>query len=200
MNLKILNQEDFIFFTTRNYAINNNLEIAPASKQLQRLYSKKNIEKVTRGIWANTDHPYYNPFGAVPYLLGKEQGYVSFLTALHQHEIISQIPRKIQIATTGHSRTLISPIGYFEFIHLNPSMMTKGIEWTNHKTPYLIAAPEKAILDTLYISIHKGKRFTSLPELDFENIDLKSLKSLIQRSIKNKRIKKAIENLLNLHY
>ena len=46
-------------------------------------------------------HPYFHPLSCVPYLLGKEQGYVSFLTALHLHCVISQIPKTIQIATTG---------------------------------------------------------------------------------------------------
>jgi len=45
------------------------------------------------------------------YLVGNEQGYVSFLTAMHLHGLISQIPRAYQGATTGRGRILESPIG-----------------------------------------------------------------------------------------
>ncbi|MBI2995585.1 MAG: hypothetical protein HYY52_02625 [Candidatus Melainabacteria bacterium] len=191
MNLKFLNQE--IFFTTSNYACCNDLEISAASKQLHRLYAKHVIEKVTRGVWANINHPYYNPLGAVPYLLGREQGYVSFLTALHYHGVISQIPAKFQVATTGHTRKLISPIGHFEFFHLTPLMMNKGIEWSHSKSNYLIANAEKALLDALYISTCKGKRFSLLPEIDLEEVDVKYFKKLLKETIKSKITKSAIE-------
>lgn len=195
MNFKFLNQE--IFFTTYDYARQNNLSISAASKQLHRLYVKQVIEKVTRGVWTNTNHPYYNPLGAVPYLLNKEQGYVSFLTALHYHGMISQIPEKFQIATTGHTRKLKSPIGHFEFIHLAPYIMIKGIEWSKSKSNYLIACPEKALLDTLYISTRKGQRFSSLPEIDLEELNIKYLKQLLKENIRSKNIKSYIQKYLD---
>ena len=191
MNIKYLQQE--IIFTTNSYARSNDLELSSAVKQLKRLYSKHLIERVTRGIWVNVNHPYFSPLVAVPYLLGKEQGYISFLTALHSYGIISQIPSKIQIATTGHYRELKSPIGYFEFIHLAPHMMKEGVKWSDSKSNYLIASPEKALLDTLYISTRKGKRFSSLPELDIENLNMKQFKRLIKNNIKSKVIRIAIE-------
>jgi hypothetical protein len=196
MKIKYLHQE--IVFTTNSYARANDLELSSAAKQLNRLYNKHFIEKVTRGIWANINHPYFSPLIAVPYLLGKEQGYVSFLTALHSYDIISQIPLKIQIATTGHYRELKSPIGYFEFIHLAPSMMREGIKWSDSKSNYLIASPEKALLDTLYISTRKGKRFSSLPELDIENLNMKQFKRLMKNNIKSKVIKIAIEKYVHI--
>lgn len=194
MNIKFLNQE--IIFTTNGYARFNNLELSAASKQLNRLYKKHVIEKVTRGIWANINHPYYNPLVVVPYLLGKEQGYISFLTALHYHGVISQIPLKIQIATTGHLRELRSSTGHYEFIHLAPHMMKEGIKWSDSKSNYLIASPEKALIDTLYISTRKGKKFSSLPELDLENLNIKQFRHLIKISIKSKTIKIAIEKYM----
>ena len=194
MNIKYLHQE--FIFTTNSYARSNNLELSAAAKQLSRLYKKHLIEKVTRGIWVNINHPYFSPLVAVPYLLGKEQGYISFLTALHSYGIISQIPSKIQIATTGHHRELKSPIGYFEFIHLVPRMMKEGIKWSDSKSNYLIASPEKALLDTLYISTRKGKRFSSLPELDIENLNMKQFKHLMKNNIKSKVIRIAIEKYI----
>ena len=193
MNMKYL-QEEFVF-TTNSYARSNDLDLPSATQQLNRLYKKHSIEKVTRGVWVNIHHPYFSPLATVPYLLGKEQGYISFLTALHFYDVISQIPSKIQIATTGHHRELKSPIGFFEFIHLTPYMMREDVKWSNSKSRYLIASPEKALLDTLYISTRKGKKFSSLPELDLENLNMKRFKYL-KDNIKSKEIKTAIEEYI----
>ena len=198
MNIKYLQEE--VIFTTNSYARSNDLDLPSATQQLNRLHKKHSIEKVTRGVWANVHHPYFSPLAAVPCLLGKEQGYISFLTALHSYGIISQIPSKIQIATTGHHRELKSPIGFFEFIHLTSCMMREDVKWSNSRSKYLIASPEKALLDTLYISTRKGKKFSSLPELDLENLDMKRFKSL-KDNIKSKEIKTAIEEYMtNISY
>jgi len=94
-----------------NFLIDSGIPIPTASKRLLRLAEKKLLTRITKGLWANTSHPHFHPPACVPYLLGKEQGYVSFLTALHLHGLISQIPKTIQIATTGHARTLNGSVG-----------------------------------------------------------------------------------------
>ena len=105
----------------------------------------------------------------MPYLLGKEQGYVSFLTVLHLHGLISQIPKTIQIATTGHARTLNSPVGHYEFLQIKPELMKQGTKWSDTHLPYLIATAEKALIDTLYLSTRKSRRFARLPEVDIRH-------------------------------
>lgn len=137
-----------------------------ASNRLQRLVQDKFLTRVTRGVWANASHPHFQPLACVPYLLGKEQGYVSFLTVLHLHGVISQIPKAVQIATTGRPRVLESPVGRFEFLRLKPDLMRAGIEWSDTPQPYLMATKEKALLDVIYISTRKRRRFAKLPELD----------------------------------
>lgn len=157
-----------VIFSTHEFAITKGISLSAASHQLKTAKKRGDIIRLTRGIWANQDHPYFNPLACVPWLLGKEQGYVSFLTALHRWGALSQIPPVIQVATTGHSRKLETPIGKFEFFQLKPQMMLQGIEWTHTQIPYRIATLEKALLDTLYVSNRKGRRFASLPELHLE--------------------------------
>jgi len=160
---------DFVIFTTRDYATGSGTSMSSASRRLDRLSKRDAITRVTKGVWANTLHPHFHPLACVPYLLGKEQGYVSFLTALHLSGILSQIPRTYQIATTGRPRSLDSPVGKFEFLRIKPELMSDGIDWSDSHQPYLAASAEKALLDTLYISTRKGKRFASLPELDLDS-------------------------------
>ena len=164
--LDLFNNDDFVIFTTREYANHAGLSMSAAAKRLARLAKKKLLTRITKGVWANTSHPYFHPLSCVPYLLGKEQGYVSFLTALHLHAVISQIPKSIQVATTGRARTLDSPVGRFEFFQIKPELMKQGTDWSETHLPYLIATPEKALIDTLYLSTRKNRRFARLSELD----------------------------------
>ena len=184
-----MNQLEFfnknVFFTTRQYAFALSISIETASRQLNQLKKIKSIVAVTRGLWAQTHHPHYSPYGAVPFLIGKEQGYVSFLTALHRHNVISQIPAAIQIATTGHSRTLKSEIANFEFFHIQPTLMKDGIQASIGKLFYKMALPHKALFDCVYLSTRKGRRFLKLPELDLSPQQRKDFNSLIKNSTKS---------------
>jgi predicted transcriptional regulator of viral defense system len=167
--LDLFNSADFIIFTTRDFANFSSISMPAASKRLLRLADRKLLTRITKGLWANTGHPHFHPLACVPYLLGNEQGYVSFLSALHLHGLISQIPKTLQIATTGHARTLNSPVGQYEFMQIKPELMKQGIEWSNTHLPYLIATAEKALIDALYLSTRKRRRFSRLPEVDIQH-------------------------------
>jgi predicted transcriptional regulator of viral defense system len=164
--LDLFNSADFLIFTTRDFANYSSISIPAASKRLSRLAERKLLTRITKGLWANTGHPHFHPLACVPYLLGKEQGYVSFLTALHLYGLVSQIPKTIQIATTGHARTLDSPVGHYEFLQIKPELMKQGTQWSDTHLPYLIATAEKALIDTLYLSTRKNRRFARLPEVE----------------------------------
>lgn len=146
--------------------MHSGISLSSASHQLRRLEDREFISKLSRGFWANVKHPHFSAYGTTPYLLGAEQGYISFLTALHYHEMISQIPKAIQLASTGHARVLYTKIGNYEFFQLKPELMIKGVAWSDVACPYRMALPEKALFDTLYLATRKGNRFASLPELE----------------------------------
>jgi len=165
--LDISNSADSVIFTTREYANYNGISMPAASRRLSRMFGKELLTRVTKGIWANASHPHFHPLACVPYLLGKEQGYVSFLTALHLQGLISQIPKTTQIATTGRGRTLESPVGRYEFFQIKPELMKQGAKWSETHLPYLVATAEKALIDTLYLSTRKNRRFARLPEVEF---------------------------------
>jgi predicted transcriptional regulator of viral defense system len=169
-----MNELEFLyhrpFFTTREYASLLGKKVASASRTLQSYARSGKITKVTRGIWANRNHKDFSPYGAIPYLLANEQGCLSFLSALHRYGMISQIPPAIQIATTGGGRILRSPIGEFQFFRLKPELLRMGLGSFSGGIVYNISAPEKALLDTLYIATKKGRRFKKLPEVELAEI------------------------------
>lgn len=177
-------EEFFLFnpcFTTKMFASSTCLRMDSTARSLKRYTNLGLVTKITRGIWANTKHPYFSAYSLVPLLLESEQGYVSFLSALHRHGVISQIPQKIFVATTGHTRRLNTPVAYFDFIQINPRYHQYGTEWLSGKSNYSLATAEKALLDCLYLSTRKGRRFLKFPELDFQNFTKKKFKVLLQK-------------------
>lgn len=194
--LELFKQAEFVVFTTRDFANANQLSLSAASNRLRRLVDEKFLTRITRGVWANEGHPHFQPLACVPYLLGKEQGYVSFLTALHLHNVISQIPGAIQVATTGRPRVINSPVGRFEFLRIKPELMRGGVEWSATHQPYLIATGEKALFDVLYISTRKNRRFGKLPELDLNDsgFDRREFERLLSNSPLSVRIRSAMQD------
>lgn len=156
-------------FTTRDYATLEGIDRSAASKRLATRQRRGEVQRLTRGLWIVSKHPALSHFGCVPLLLGNEDGYISLLSALHLHGALSQIPASVQVATTGHSRRLETPLGRFEFFKFDPRMTQGGVEWKDAPMPFRIASPEKALLDVLYLSTRRRRRFARLPELERPN-------------------------------
>ena len=160
MNLDLLGSPELVIFTTRDFAQVAGISLGAASKRLGRLAAgTASLVQLTRGVWANRAHPYFNVHACVPVLLGSEQGYVSFLSALHLHGAIAQIPPNVQVATTGHARSVSTPVGTFEFLQLKPEMFHDGVVWSDTPRPYRIATVEKALLEQPHFNEvqHEGK-------------------------------------------
>lgn len=180
-------------FTTRHYALLCDTRLDVASRQLARLARQGALVRVTRGVWSQPAHPRFTPYAVVPRLLGNEQGYVSFLVALHLHGLISQIPGSIQVATTGHTRCLEAPFARYEFLHIQPAMMVEGFGASGTDPPYFVASAAKALLDTLYIATRKGRRFASLPEVVVGKATARETRRLLDRQVQAAPIRHAIE-------
>jgi len=73
--------------------------------------------------------------------------------------------------------------------------MSDGVNWSDTHQPYLLASAEKALLDTLYISTRKNRRFSSLPELDLETpFSRREFERLLNALPYPVRIRSAIES------
>ncbi|MEA1927470.1 MAG: hypothetical protein U9N73_04640, partial [Candidatus Auribacterota bacterium] len=87
-------------FTTREIATLRRGSLSSTSQSLTRLSGQGVIKKITRGIWALPSHPNFSPFMVVPFLTPEQRVYVSFISALHLHGLIDQIPQIIYVAST----------------------------------------------------------------------------------------------------
>ena len=183
-------------FTTRQFAVLCERRVDVASRQLVRMVRQGTLVRLSRGVWAQPEHLRFTPAAAVPLLLGNEQGYVSFLSAMHLHGLIAQIPGRIEVATTGHGRRLDTPVGRYEFLRVQPRMMRQGIDTSTTEPPYNLATGAKALLDALYIATRRGRRFASLPEVDMNAVDRTELTRLLSDQVRTAPIRRAIDNRL----
>lgn len=167
-------------FSTREFATATGYRTDAASRKLNSWKNQGLIKQLTRGVWVNLNNKTFSVYGLTPYVVGLEQGYVSFLSALHRHGVISQIPQKVFVASTGHGRKVESELATFEIIQMKAQYMQSGIEWFSGAVSYGLASPEKALLDCLYLSTRRGKKFRYFPELDLSKIKQSRLKRLIK--------------------
>jgi predicted transcriptional regulator of viral defense system len=155
-------------FTTNEIATLRHGSLSSTSQTLSRFASQNIVGKVTRGVWCLPAHPYFSPFAVVPFLTPSQRVYVSFISALHLHGLIEQIPQIIYVSTTGHTRVIRTTIGSYSFHQLSPQLFT-GFDWYGKRQDFLIASAEKALIDSLYLSSRRGKRFGIFPELHFSH-------------------------------
>ena len=152
-------------FTSREIAALRNSSLSSTSQGLRFMAQQGLIQAVARGLWCVPADPRFTPFSLVSFLASSHQAYVSFLSALHLHGVIEQIPQIIYAATTGHTRMKRTPVGVYSFHRMHPSFF-RGFDWYRGGSTFLIATPEKALVDSLYLSSRKGKRFGFFPEMD----------------------------------
>ncbi len=153
-------------FTTREIAAVRAGSVSATSQALRRMERQGLLAGPSRGIWCVPTDPRFTPLALVPYLAGDRQTYVSFFSALHLHGMIEQIPQIVYAATTGHTNIRRTPVGTYSFHRIHPRFFA-GFDWYRGRQEFLIASPEKALVDCLYLSSRKGKRFAHFPEIHF---------------------------------
>jgi predicted transcriptional regulator of viral defense system len=154
------------FFTTRELAMLSGSSLSNTTQKLNNLEKNGLIFKVKRGVWAEMRNEKLSPYGLIPFLLPKHSAYVSFISALHLYGIIEQIPQVITLASTIHTKKIQTSMGTF-IIHQIAPVLFCGFDWYRGSGSFLIAEPEKALIDSLYLSTRKKKQFGYFPELFF---------------------------------
>jgi len=55
----------------------------------------------------------------------------------------------------------------YSFHRIHPRLFA-GFDWYGKRQDFLVATPEKAVVDSFYLSSRRGKRFGSFPEIDLK--------------------------------
>lgn len=179
-------------FTTRDAAAFCRGSLSNTIQALNHLEKQGVVLKIARGIWGfETRSGKMSPYDVISYLLPSHRAYVSFVSALHLHGIIEQIPQSITLASTGHTKTIRTKLGTF-FVHRIAPSFFKGFDWYKGRGSFLIAEPEKALVDCLYLSARKKNQFAHFPELRFPaTFSMKKAGSWVKQ-IPDARIRSAV--------
>ncbi len=163
--LTVIKQLQRPIFTTRELSASGTGSLSNTTQVLNYLVSKGIVVKIARGLWGlEIGDKKIGSYALVPFLVPNHRAYVSFISALHLYGIIEQIPQVITLASTSHTRIVKTKMGTF-FIHRIAPSFFKGFDWYKGNGNFLIAGPEKALIDCLYLSVRKKKQFSYFPEL-----------------------------------
>ena len=154
-------------FTTFELSTLSGKSLSVVTQGLNNLVRDGLLIKVYRGIWAEAGNDVASsPYTVIPYLLSRHRAYVSFISALHLYNMVEQIPQVVTLATTSHTKLIRTKLGAFSFHQLTPKFFD-GFNWYKGAGKFLIAEPEKALVDSLYLSACKKKQFGNFPEIFF---------------------------------
>ena len=145
--------------TTSEVAKRLGLSLSAASHLLRSLEEEHAAQRIQRGRWLMQPE---NPRAAAPYLALPHQAYLTGFWALAHHDMIDQVPRSTELATTARSRTVRLGDSVFELRHLEPRLF----DGWSLEGDLPIATPEKALFDTVYFRTSRGVRRVRLPEVE----------------------------------
>ena len=182
-------------FTTSEMAALSGKSPSAVTQGLTHLARQGILIKVRRGLWADASDRSLSPFALATHLAPGHRSYISFISALHLHGIIEQIPRVITLASTAHSRTIRTKLGDFIIHRIHPAFFG-GFDWYRGRGSFLIASPEKAMVDSLYLSAHRKKQYAHFPELHFPKDFSFRRAAAWTRRIPSSRVRERILNRL----
>lgn len=176
---------------TREAAARLGLSVPAASQQLRSLERSGIVRRLRRGLWLL--RPDIEPFAVPAYLTAPFPAYVSLWSALARHGMIEQIPRQVYVASLARTQQVRTSIGDFSIHHLAPELFG-GYEKSD-EGGYL-AAPEKALFDTIYLLTPRGGQ-VRLPELELaEDFDQRQLDAWTER-IRRPRLRTMVRRELS---
>ncbi len=194
--LRFIKQLNQPVFTTNELSMLSGKSLSNTTQALNFLQKEGVVFKVYRGIWADVRKEGLSPYSVIPFLFPRHRAYVSFISALHLYGIVEQIPQVITLASTVHTKTIQTKIGTFSIHRITPLFFT-GFTWYKHTGSFLIAEPEKALVDSLYLSARRKKQFRYFPELYFpESFSFTKAKKWVKK-IPNSKISFCVQKRLD---
>lgn len=140
---------------------------------LSRMMKKGELAKVARGIYAtDTSRIDWEQFAVEKY----PPSYVSFESALAKHNILSQQPASLTMATTNRSKKMKMLENMIIYRHIQPKLFWGYLKEGNS----LMAEPEKAFLDLAYLSLNGYAKFDP-EEMNLDFLDKQKIKAYLKK-------------------
>lgn len=162
---------------------------AVAMVYLSRFVKNKMAKRIKKGKISFTDDDFVIATELV------EPSYISLDSALLYYNIIKQVPRNIECVTTKNSFNYKN-LG-IKYHKIPESMFFGYIREPRGSSYIIIAEPEKAILDGLYLNLYSKKQLTSYFKA-MENIDTARLMFFLSqfKGRGSKKLQKVILSLI----
>jgi len=172
--IKILHQKKVTFFDVTDASkIFETKKIKTLYELLQRLEKEGVIQRIIKGRYLFSLRE-YNDFELANFLVNPS--YISLESALSFYGILSQFPYTVTSITPLKPRHITYQEKEYEFSHLESKYFFGFVK----KDKFLIATPEKALLDELYF-MAKKLRIIHVTDLNFEPVDKKKFKKLYKK-------------------
>ena len=155
-----------------------------AYKMIARLAKNGILKKIIKGKYLFTLIP-ADDFQIANFM--HPASYISLESALSFYSILAQFPHQITSITAKKTRTVETLNKEFTYFHIKPALFFDY----EKKGNFLIASPEKALLDYLYFA-SKGLRDPSSAEFDLSLINKKTLNTLAGE-MHNKNLNKILK-------
>jgi len=163
--------------TTEDVALCLGQERSAASRTLGRLSAAGLIAKLRHGLWSL--EPHIDPLLLPEHLTAPFPSYVSLMSALYLHGMISQVPHTIYVVSLAPTRRIRTRIADFSVHRLAPSFFG-GFDTVGEGVR--LARPEKALLDLLYLTPARSRLFAALPEVEIpRGFDLREARRWITK-------------------
>lgn len=186
--IKTLQKQEITLFTLSDFAKLFDLENQQTLyKKIARLEKTQLIEKLVNGKYRFLLRP-GNDFQTANFLYFPS--YISLDSALSFHSIATGFPYQLTSVTIKPTKSILVKNQEFKYSHFSPDLFW-GYE---KKENFLIAEPEKAILDYIYLGT-KGLRQLSFDEMDLSALDKAKL-VLYSQKFHNHQVTEILERLL----
>ncbi|MFA4817731.1 MAG: type IV toxin-antitoxin system AbiEi family antitoxin domain-containing protein [Parcubacteria group bacterium] len=154
---------------------------------LSRMVKRGELVKVAKGIYATDISKIdWEQFAVEKY----PPNYTSFESALARHNILSQQPASLTMATTNRSKKTKMLENMIIYRHIQPKLF-----WGYSKEGnILIADPEKAFLDLAYLSLNGYAKFDP-EEINLDLLNKQKIKTYLKK-FNSPRLNKLIKNIL----
>lgn len=159
---------------------------------LSRLAKQNTVVHLARGRWAYSDT--VDPLLLPNILVNPMMAYVSLYSALYYHGMIEQIPPTVFAISNGKTKVFTTPLATVSIHSINPVLFT-GYDIYG-KDSVLMATPEKALFDTLYLLPAKSNLFKRLTEVELPEAFRFELFAAWLIKVRNKSRRESIEKSL----
>jgi len=145
---------------------------------LRRYESKGLVERISTKTYINHFNQHFSSRDLVNTL--RSNSYISLESALVDRGVITQNPSVLTCVTPGYPKTFWNKSLIVVYRKISPDLYWGFEEKTTRYNKYLIAEPEKALLDWVYLTRQEGLP-TPLDEINLQFLNTGTLRAYAER-------------------